>query len=195
MVNMGIKEIEHYAKEHHVPIMEQEGIQFLTKYIQEHEEICQVLEIGSAIGYSAIRMAQIRKTIHVTTIERDLERYQKAVENIQKMHLEEQITIHYGDAFDFTPDQTYDLIFIDAAKSQYIKFFEQFTPFLKPRGTVISDNLYFHGYTKQKERIESKNLRQLVQKIRNYISYLEQKEGFTTTIYEIGDGIGVTRKE
>ena len=81
------------------------------------------------------------------------------------------------------------------AKSQYIKFFEQFTPFLKPGGTVISDNLYFHGYTKQKERIESKNLRQLVQKIRNYISYLEQKEGFTTTIYEIGDGIGVTRKE
>lgn len=81
---MGIKEIEHYAKEHHVPIMEQEGIQFLTKYIQEHEEICQILEIGSAIGYSAIRMAQIRKTIHVTTIERDLERYQKAVENIQK---------------------------------------------------------------------------------------------------------------
>ena len=192
---MVIKDLEAYAKENHVPIMEHDGIEFLTNYIKDHEEITHILEIGCAIGYSAIRMALMRDNIHITTIERDQGRYLKAVENVKAFHLEERITILFQDALEVQLDGKYDLIFIDAAKSQYIKFFEKFTPLLSENGVVFSDNLLFHGYTKQKERIESKNLRQLVQKIRNYISYLEQKEGFTTTIYEIGEGIGVTRKE
>lgn len=192
---MVIKDLEDYAKENHVPIMEHDGIEFLTQYIKEHEEIKNILEIGCAIGYSAIRMALIRDNIHITTIERDRERYLKAVENVKAFHLEERITILFQDALEVQLDGKYDLIFIDAAKSQYIKFFEKFTPLLSENGVVFSDNLLFHGYTKQKERIESKNLRQLVQKIRKYITYLEDNPNYTTQFYKIGDGIAVTKRK
>ena len=192
---MVIKDLEAYAKENHVPIMEHDGIEFLTNYIKDHEEIAHILEIGCAIGYSAIRMALIRDNIHITTIERDRERYLKAAENVKAFHLEERITILFQDALEVQLDGKYDLIFIDAAKSQYIKFFEKFTPLLSENGVVFSDNLLFHGYTKQKERIESKNLRQLVQKIRKYITYLEDNPNYTTQFYKIGDGIAVTKRK
>ena len=192
---MVIKDLEAYAKENHVPIMEHDGIEFLTNYIKDHEEIAHILEIGCAIGYSAIRMALIRDNIHITTIERDRERYLKAVENVKAFHLEERITILFQDALEVQLDGKYDLIFIDAAKSQYTKFFEKFTPLLSENGVVFSDNLLFHGYTKQKERIESKNLRQLVQKIRKYITYLEDNPNYTTQFYKIGDGIAVTKRK
>lgn len=191
---MVIKDLEDYAKENHVPIMEHDGIEFLTNYIKEHEEIKNILEIGCAIGYSAIRMAIIRDNIHVTTIERDQERYLKAIENVKAFHLDDRITILFQDALEVELDDKYDLIFIDAAKSQYIKFFEKFTPLLSVNGVVFSDNLLFHGYTKQKERIESKNLRQLVQKIRKYIAYLEENPDYITKFYKIGDGIAVTKR-
>ncbi len=191
---MVIKDLEDYAKENHVPIMEHDGIEFLTNYIKEHEEIKNILEIGCAIGYSAIRMAIIRDDIHVTTIERDQERYLKAIENVKAFHLDDRITILFQDALEVELDDKYDLIFIDAAKSQYIKFFEKFTPLLSVNGVVFSDNLLFHGYTKQKERIESKNLRQLVQKIRKYIAYLEENPEYITKFYKIGDGIAVTKR-
>lgn len=191
---MVIKDLEDYAKENHVPIMEHDGIEFLTKYIKEHEEIKNILEIGCAIGYSAIRMALIRDDIHVTTIERDQERYLKAKENVNAFHLEDRITILFQDALEVELNEQYDFIFIDAAKSQYIKFFEKFTPLLSENGVVFSDNLLFHGYTKQKERIESKNLRQLVQKIRKYIVYLKENKNYVTEFYDVGDGIAVTKR-
>lgn len=192
---MVIKDIEDYAKENHIPIMEHDGIEFLTKYIKEHEEVKNILEIGCAIGYSAIRMALIRDDIHVTTIERDQERYLKAKENVSAFHLEDRITILFQDALEVELNEQYDFIFIDAAKSQYIKFFEKFTPLLSENGVVFSDNLLFHGYTKQKERIESKNLRQLVQKIRKYIVYLKENDQYVTEFYDIGDGIAVTKRK
>lgn len=188
-----LKKIEEYAKENHVPIMEKEGITFLTDYIQKHS-IKTILEIGSAIGYSAIKMALLDPEIQVVTIERDEERYKEAVKNREIFHLEKQITLLYQDAFDVELNDQFDLIFIDAAKSQYVKFFEKFKKNLKKDGVIISDNLNFHGYTHQKERIQSKNLRQLVGKIRNYIQFLEENEEFETSFFDIGDGIGVSKR-
>lgn len=194
MVHVRLKEIEQYANEHHVPIMYPDGIEFLTSYIAQHH-CYRILEIGSAIGYSAIKMALVDPKVHVTTIERDYERYQLASQNIKKFGLEAQITLIYADAFDVSFTDEYDLIFIDAAKSQYIKFFEKFTKNLVVGGTVISDNLDFHGYTHQKERIESRNLRQLVRKINEYIQFLEANERFETSFLSIGDGIGISIKK
>lgn len=192
---MVIEDLERYATEHNVPIMQKDGITFLTDYIKEHKNIKNILEIGCAIGYSSICMALVRDDIYVTTIERDRERYLKAIENVKAFHLEDRITILFQDALDVSLKEQYDLIFIDAAKSQYIKFFEKFTPYLKENGVVFSDNLDFHGYTKQETRIESKNLRQLVNKIRKYIVYLQEHPNFITEFYEIGDGIAVTKKK
>lgn len=194
MVHIRLEALEEYARVHNVPIMMPDGIAYLTNYIKEHQ-CYRILEIGSAIGYSAIKMALVDPQVHVTTIERDEERYWQAVKNIQAFGLEEQITIMHADAFDVELHDTYDLIFIDAAKSQYIKFFEKFTKNLVVGGTVISDNLDFHGYTHQSERIASRNLRQLVRKINEYISFLEQNINFETTFLTIGDGIGVSTKK
>lgn len=191
MVRVLIEEMEQYASQYNVPIMMKDGISFMLDYIKEHN-ITRILEIGSAIGYSAIRMASIDSNIHVTTIERDEVRYQEAVSNIRKAHMEDQITIILGDAFDVNVEGEYDLIFIDAAKSQYIKFFEKFEVNLALNGTILSDNLDFHGLTHTTEKIESRNVRGLVRKLNQYIDFLKNHPRFETTFYSVGDGIGVS---
>lgn len=191
-MNRDFKYIEKYAEEHNVPIMEKSGIKFLTKYISENK-VRNILEIGSAIGYSAIKMALVDDKIKVTTIERDSERYMEALKNIKEFGLEKRVTLVLADALDLELEDKYDLIFIDAAKAQYIKFFEKYSKNLKTNGAIISDNIYFHGYVEQEERIENKNLRQLVDKVRVYIDFLNNNEEFDTKFYKVGDGISVSK--
>lgn len=191
---MLIKEMEEYAKEHNVPIMQEEGLSFILDFIKEHN-IKRILEIGSAIGYSAIRMAMLDDSIHVTTIERDDERYQKACENLAKSTCQKQIRIYHADALEAVIDGEYDLLFIDAAKAQYQRFFERYESNLKQGGYIISDNLSFHGYVEHPEREMSRSLRQLVRKIRNFRLYLESRDDYKTEYYELGDGIAVSRKK
>ena len=188
-----LEEMEAYANENHIPIMLPDGIDFLTDYIKNNK-VTKILEIGTAIGYSAIKMALVDPRIHVVSIERDPERYRIAVENVHKAHLEQRIELIHKDAFDVVLEDTYDLIFIDAAKAQYIKFFERYKQYLEKDGVIVSDNLNFHGYTHQKERIDSKNLRQLVQKLNKYITFLHENKEFHTEFYEVGDGIGISRR-
>ena len=189
-----IKEMETYAEEKNIPIMQKKGIDFLCKIIDK-SDVKNILEIGTAIGYSAIKMANVSKDITVTSIERDQDRYILALKNIKKAKLDKRINVIFGDALDVKLDDKYDLIFIDAAKGQYIKFFEKFKKNLNPGGIIISDNLSFHGLVEQKERIESRNLRQLVGKIKKYIEFLENNKEFKTKFYKVGDGIAVSLKE
>ena len=187
-----ISELEEYASKNNVPIMLPDGIEFLCNYIKENN-VKTILEIGTAIGYSAIKMALVDKNIKVITIERDSARYNMAIRNIKDFGLENQITVILDDAFNVDFTQKFDLIFIDAAKSQYIKFFEKFKVNLKKTGVFISDNLDFHGLVKSEEIIESRNVRGIVRKLRNYIEFLENNKEFKTTFYSIGDGIGVSK--
>lgn len=185
-------DIEKYAKDNNVPIMLPDGIEFLLNYIKENN-VKTILEIGTAIGYSAIRMALISSDIKVTTIERDIDRYNEAIKNISDFSLENQINVIYADAFDVDLTEKFDLIFIDAAKSQYIKFFEKFKHNLNETGTIISDNLEFHGLVENKENVSlSRNVRGLVRKINEYVTFLKDNGEFKTDFYSIGDGIGVS---
>lgn len=192
MLNKNIEEIEKYAKKNNVPIMQKEGIEFLIKYIEENN-IKTILEIGSAIGYSAIKMALVDKDIQITTIERDKERYDIAVNNIDNFNLNNQINIINDDAFNVDLNNKYDLIFIDAAKAQYIKFFEKFKNNLSDNGVIVSDNLEFHGLVNNIKNIKSRNLRQLVRKINNYNDFLKTNDEFDTVFYNIGDGVAVSK--
>ena len=187
-----IEEIEKYAKENNIPIMLQDGILFLTNYIKENN-ITNILEIGTAIGYSAIKMALVNSNIHITTIERDEVRYKEALKNIKEFALGKQIDVIFADAFDVELNDKYDLIFIDAAKSQSIKFFEKFKANLNDNGTIITDNINFHGLTRE-EKIKNRNTRQLVRKIKEYVEFLKNNQEFTTYFIDDGDGISISKR-
>lgn len=188
-----IEEIEKYAKENNVPIMQKDGIEYLEDYIKKNN-IKKILEIGTAIGYSAIKMASINKEIKITTIERDENRYKEAKKNIKNFNLETQIDILLSDALETEIKGKYDLIFIDAAKAQSIKFFEKYKHNLEENGTIITDNMDFHGLANHPEKINSKNLRALVRKINNYKEYLKNNKEFSTKFIIIGDGISISKK-
>lgn len=187
-----IKEMERYAEANNVPIIEKDSIIFISKYIKK-ANVKKILELGTAIGYSSILMAISNDDVEVTTIERDEKRYREAVKNINKVGLDKKIEIVFNDIMDVNlAGHKYDLIFIDAAKAQYIKFFEKFKNYLTEDGVIITDNLNFHGLVDNKDQIESKNVLGLVNKIDAYREFLKENEEFTTKFYEIGDGISVS---
>lgn len=189
-----IRKMEEYADEHGVPIMEEEGIEFLTEFIKLNN-IKSILEIGTAIGYSAIKMALVRDDIIITSIERDEVRYLEAVKNIKALGLDNRINLVLGDALEYIPEGKYDLIFIDAAKSQYIKFFEKYTKNLKDSGYVITDNINFHGLTNSDKSKLSRNLRQLIGKLERYIEFLKNNKEYKTRFFEIGDGVAISNRK
>ena len=159
-----LKALEKYAEENNVPIIQKEGLNFILNYIKENK-VKKILEIGTAIGYSAINMALIDENIKITTIERNKEMFSLATKNVKDFNLEKRINIIYADALEAEIKDKYDLIFIDAAKAQYIKFFEKYKSNLKEDGAIITDNLNFHGLANNPEEIHSKNLKALVRKI------------------------------
>lgn len=187
-----ILEMEKYAKDYNVPIIEPDSIKFIRKYIKLNG-VKKILELGTAIGYSGILMATADEGISLTTIERDEKRYMEALKNIKKCGLEHQIEVVFQDALEVNlVGRTYDLIFIDAAKGQYIKFFEKFSHYLSPNGVIISDNINFHGLVGHKTDDMSKNLKGLVTKLEDYIDFLKSNTEFTTKFYDIGDGLSVS---
>ena len=188
-----LEEIEKYAKEERVPIMMKDGIEYLCNYIREHN-IKSILEIGSAIGYSAIKMALVSDDIMITTIEKDVNRYNVAVENINKFNLSDRINIILGDALDTEIDGEYDLIFIDASKGNNINFFNKYSKNLKSYGIIITDNLLFHGLVRDESLIKTKNQRGIVRKIKQFVEFLNNNKEFKTEYLDIGDGIAISRR-
>ena len=188
-----LEKIEKYAKENHIPIMMSDGIDYLCNYIKENK-IRKILEIGSAIGYSAIKMALVDSSIFVTTIEKDIDRYNMAVDNINKFDLGSRINIILGDALDTQIEGNFDLIFIDAAKGKNILFFEKYKHNLSDFGVIITDNLFFHGLVKDESLIMTKNQRGIVKKIKDFISFLDNNSEFKTRYISIGDGISISNK-
>lgn len=188
-----MKELEEYAKINNIPIMQKDGILYLINYIKENN-IRNILEIGSAIGYSSIMMASINSDIRITTIERDKDRYDLAVFNIKKYNLDKQINIIYGDAVDTDITGMYDLIFIDAAKGKNVFFFEKYKNNLVKRGTIITDNLSFHGLVEDSDLVKTKNQRGIVNKIKDFISFLDNNEEFATEYIPVGDKIAISKR-
>lgn len=181
-----------YAKENKVPIIKDEGLEVILSEIKNHSfKSC--LEIGTAIGYSAIRIASFG--LEVTSVERNEEMYNLAINNIKKYNLNEKIEVVLTDALNYTPTKKYDLIFIDAAKAQNIKFFERFSPYLNDGGEIIVDNLDFHGLVGSDPSTLSKNLRSLTKKISEFIDWLKNNEDYDTIITHKGDGMSISKKK
>ena len=203
--NKTIKEMYQYAKDNDVPIISDEGLVYLLQLIRL-TNAKRILEVGTAIGYSAIQMATLNKDIHIDTIEKDIESYNIAISNINKTKLNDNIHVILKDGLTVTKNDLmgvasyeYDLIFIDAAKAQYKNFFNLFTPFLKKGGIVVCDNLLFHGLVglsleEKEEKVTTKNLKGLVRKIEEFNDWLSKQKGYKTDFLRIGDGMSVSTK-
>ena len=188
-----IKQIKDYAELNNIPIITDDGIAYIKDYIKKNN-IKRILEVGTAIGYSAILMCSVGEDITVTTIERDEKRYLEAISNLKKVGLEDRIKLIYNDAFNVNLKEKFDLIFIDAAKAQNINFFEKFQYNLKKGGTIITDNMNFHGLVfKDEKDIKSRNLRQLVKKVKLYKDFLNNNSDFSTEFLDVGDGLAISR--
>lgn len=190
-----LMEMEDYAIHHNVPIITKDSIAFIMKYIKLNK-VKDILELGSAIGYSAILMASSYEDAKVTTIEKNENRYLECLNNVKKCKLESKINVVYQDALELNlVGVQYDLIFIDAAKSDYLKLFEKYKYFLKPGGIIITDNINFHGYVGNTKNIQDENLKKIVIKIEEYIDFLKNNPNYETKFYNIGDGLSITTKK
>ena len=191
-----INEVKEKALKEGVPIIKDEGLAFLLNYLEEHK--CkQILELGTAVGYSAMHMARLSKDIHIDTIEKDEAMYQQAIKNIDEAGLNDQIKVYLMPIEEFDTDQMYDLIFVDAAKAQYGKYMEKFLRNLKEDGAMVFDNMIFHGLIYDVENIASRNLRNLVKKIVKFRELVHNDTRFDIMEFDnIGDGIFVlTRRK
>ncbi|MBQ8292425.1 MAG: O-methyltransferase [Bacilli bacterium] len=185
--------IKEYALEHGTPIIMEDSLVYIKKIIEERK-IKKILEIGTAIAYSALHFASVSEDVLVDTIERNPEMIMQATKNLEEYDLKKQIKIHPFDALECSLDDfdsEYDLLFIDAAKAQSQRFFERYLPLLKPNALIITDNMNFHNVSVDDENI-SKNLRNMLKKIQRYHDWLANHPDFTTEFIDLGDGLAIT---
>lgn len=174
--------------ENQIPIITDESLDFMISYIKTNE-VKQILEIGTAYGYSAVSLASSHT--HVDTIEKDLIRANEAQKWIDKLNA--NVKLYIADALSFDLGQKfYDLIFIDGAKGQYQKFFLKYAKHLNVGGVIICDNLYFHNLKVEDTRV--RGTKHLIRKLTSFRDFLKNNEAFETTFLEIGDGLSISKR-
>ncbi|MBU0278412.1 MULTISPECIES: O-methyltransferase [unclassified Gemella] len=189
------KELEIFAKENHVPIIDKIGLAYLVQLLKI-KKAKNILEIGTAIAYSSINLCE-KVGCKVTTIERDKKMYDLARKNVSARNLLNKISLIYGDALELSEEvvknSPYDVVFIDGAKSQSRKFFELYEPYFSEDVLVITDNVLFKGMVADPSIIkQSRDLKQLSRKINNYNEWLMKNKNYETVILPFGDGIAIT---
>ena len=191
--NGHIEEMEAFAKKYEVPISQPETIK-LIEILIKFGKISRVLEVGSAIGYSAIRMAMAGAKL-IDTIEINPDAVRVARDNIERSGLGNNINVIYGDAKDVLPtmDGEYDMIFIDASKGQYNEFFPHCMRMLASGGILVSDNVLYKGMTATDELVERRKIT-IVRRLRSYIDMLCSHPELETDILPLGDGVALSIK-
>lgn len=184
-----IENIKKDALKKDVPIIKDEGLIFLLNLIKE-KNFKNILELGTAVGYSAINMAKIDESIQIDTIEKNEEMYKQALINIKEEGLDNQIKVHFLPIEEYKTEKKYDFIFVDAAKAQYGKYLEQFLNNLSDNGYILFDNMVFHNMIYDIESIKNKNTRNLVKKIAIFREKMLNDSRFDIIFYDnIGDGL------
>lgn len=187
------KEIKKYGVENKVPITKDDTLCFLLETINKNN--CkQVLEIGTAIGYGCIAMAEFTNCEHIDTLEKDVERHNIANENIKNKNLQNKITTYLCDAKDFLINcqKKYDFIYLDGPKGQYINYLPYLVKLLNKNGIIFADNLHFHGMVTGEIPV-TKGCRAMIKGLKNYINEITTNPMFESEIFDIGDGVGVTK--
>lgn len=189
-----LKEMEEFAHSYSVPISQPESIRFIEVLLKIRPAE-KILEVGTAIGYSAIIMAKASGG-KVTTIELSDDAYRKANEFISRSDVADKINVIHGDANEVLPDLegSFDFIFVDAAKGQYNDFLPHCMRLLKKGGVLVSDNILYKGMTATDELLTHRKIT-IVKRLRSYIETLKESKELSTAIIPIGDGIALSFKE
>lgn len=193
MDKIELEKIKKESLEEHIPIIMDDTLEAIGNYLKE-ERLDRILEIGTAVGYSAICFTEFLSSKGIIdTIEREEQRVIKAKENIKKAKVEEKINIYEGDAVEILPtiNEKYDVIFIDAAKGKYPFFLKESLRLIKTSGIIFADNILYKGYVmsdynKHKQRTAVRNLRE-------YIKEVSENPNLETEILEVGDGLAVSK--
>lgn len=189
-----LQKIKQDALTNHIPIIMDDTLEVVDKILTEKKPN-RILEIGTAVGYSAICFSEyLQEGGRIDTIERDEERIKQAKENIKKVGISEnKIKIYSGDAVEILPqlNEKYDIVFIDAAKGKYPFFLNQALRMIKDGGVILADNILYKGYVmsdynKHKQRTAVRNLRE-------YIAEVTENENLKTEILEVGDGLAISK--
>lgn len=188
-----LEEIEKYGRNNKIPILLDDTLEYISKILQEVKPK-RILEIGTAIGFSAICFSKyLAEDGRIDTIEIESLRVEQALENIEKVGVQSKIRVLEGDALDILPylNEEYDVIFIDAAKGKYLEFFEHALRLCKKGGYIIADNVLYKGmvqsdYNKHKQRTA-------VNKLRSFIEMVLENEKLDSELVDIGDGLTISK--
>ena len=188
-----LEKIKQKALEEHIPIIMDDTLEVVDRILKEVQPK-RILEIGTAVGYSAMCFSEyLQRDGKIDTIERDEERIAEAKVNIKNVGVEDKINIYEGDAVEILPtlNEKYDVVFIDAAKGKYPFFLKEALRMIKPTGVILADNILYKGYVmsdynKHKQRTAVRNLRE-------YIKEVTENPNIETEILEVGDGLAVSK--
>ena len=188
-----LEKIKEKALEEHIPIIMDDTLEVISNILIEKKPK-RVLEIGTAVGYSAMCFSKyLCENGIIDTIERDEDRAKQAIENIRKVNVEDKIKLYIGDAVEILPtlNEKYDIVFIDAAKGKYPFFLKEAMRMIQNDGIIFADNILYKGYVfsdynKHKQRTAVRNLRE-------YIKEVTENPNIETEILEVGDGLAVSR--
>ncbi len=190
-----LKELEAYAEEHHTPIVTKD-VAGLLKVLIKTTQAKRILEVGTAIGYSAILMGlSAGYGFHITTIERNEENVEQALQNIKKAGMEDHIRVIQGDASEALElaEGPFDLVFVDAAKGQYMDFFQKSVGKLRVGGLFICDNVLFRGMVAERSLLIRRKIT-IVKRLKKFLHYISNHESLQTTILPMGDGVSISLK-
>jgi predicted O-methyltransferase YrrM len=188
------EEIRKYGKENKVPITLDDTLSFLIQTINENQSK-EILEIGTAIGFGCISMAENTSCLHIDTLEKDEVRYNIANENINRKGLNNKISTHLCDAMEYLKNcnKKYDFVYLDGPKGQYINYLPLIVKILNPNGIIFADNLNFHGMVTGEIEV-TRGCRAMIKGLKHYIQEVTTNPIYETKIHtQIGDGVGITK--
>ena len=187
-----LQQLEKFARKNNIPVLLDDSAKFLADFVKKHQ-FQNILEIGTAIGYSGTIMLLSSKTANLTTIEKNEESFNKAIETFSGLNLTNRVTQILGDGFEEiqkleSQKNKYDLIFLDGPKGQYIYYYPILLNMLSNGGCLLVDNVLFRGLVRSSEDVGHKK-RAMITKLRKFLNEIETRSDLKTIIHEIGDGI------
>ncbi len=190
--------LEKFARENHIPVLLDDSAKFLAKFVKD-KQFQNILEIGTAVGYSGSIMLLASPNAYLTTIEINEESFNKATTTFKSLNISDRVEQLLGDGFEHITKlneqgKKYDLIFLDGPKGQYLKYYTVLLQMLTDGGCLLVDNVLFHGLVRSNEDVGHKK-RAMVTKLRKFMNEIETRQDLTTTIHPIGDGIAEIYKK